>query len=132
VQGTTGPTGPTGATGPQGLINNNFTVTNVSGASITILPTETHHSIIVANAVNNGAANSNNVTLPLSTAVGAGFMLEISVANWGVNDGIFTILTAAGDTIVDQQFGPFTSLAMNYQCQVVTDGNHHWFLLINN
>jgi hypothetical protein len=130
--GAAGATGATGATGPQGLINNNFTVTGPLSGNFTISNSETHHSIIVNNAVNNGGSSSNNVTLPQTTVVGAGYMLEISVANWGALDATFTILTASGDQIVDQNFGPFTSLEIFYQCQVVTDGNHHWYLLINN
>ncbi len=131
--GAIGLTGPAGATGPQGLINNNFTVTTLSG-DFTIADTETHNQIIISNAVNNGAVVSNTVTLPHSTVVGAGFVIELNVLNWGSNDGTFNvqIQSGSGDTIVDQQFGPLTLQGFNYQGELVTDGNHHWYMLINN
>lgn len=132
ASGALGLTGPAGATGPQGLINNGFTVTQMSGASITISNSETHNQIVIVNATENGAISSNTVTLPQSTAVGAGFMIELNVLNWGINDGTFVVQTQTGDTIIDQTFGPFTSYGFNYQGELVTDGNHHWYLLINN
>lgn len=124
--------GPAGATGPQGLINNGFTVTQVSGSSITLLDTETHNQIVIANGLNNGAAVSNTITLPHSTVVGAGFTIELNVLNWGINDGTFVVNTQSGDSIIDQNFGPYTMYGFNYQGELVTDGNHHWYLLINN
>jgi hypothetical protein len=59
-------------------------------------------------------------------------MIELNVLNWGINDGTFVVQTQTSDTIVDQTFGPFTSYGFNYQGELVTDGNHHWYLLINN
>lgn len=133
MTGAMGLAGPAGPTGPQGLINNGFTVTTLSG-NFTIADTETSNQIIVNNAVNNGAVQSNTVTLPHSTVVGAGFVIEINVANWGINDGTFAIQIqgGSGDTIIDQNFGPLTSQGFNYQGELVTDGNHHWYMLINN
>lgn len=132
--GSIGLTGPAGVTGDQGLINNGFTVTTVSGASITIADTETHNQMIVVNATGNGAALSNTVTLPNSATVGAGFMIELNVLNWGTNDGTFQVQTQGSDVIVDQDltFNSTAPYPFNYQGELVTDGNHHWYLLINN
>jgi hypothetical protein len=133
--GVTGAAGLAGAAGAAGLINNGFTVAPAQSGNFTIPSTETRNQLFVTNALNNGAANSNNITLPLTTAVGAGFTIEINVVNWGADDGTFTVFTQTGDTIIDQGgpgFGPFTSLLFNYQAQLVTDGNHHWYILVFN
>jgi len=129
--GAPGATGATGPTGPQGLINNNFTLAATLTNNPTISDADTHNYFIISNAVNNGANPSNTITLPNTTAVGAGYMIEINVLNWGVNDGTFSIQRQGSDVIVDQG-SSFTTFGINYQCQLVTDGNHHWYLLINN
>jgi len=114
------------------VINNSFTFTTLATGTVTIADTDTHHQFFVPNTINNGAANSNTVNLPHSTVVGAGYMIELNVQNWGVNDGTFTIQTQLSDTIIDQNFGPFTSFGINYQVQLTTDGAGHWYMLINN
>jgi hypothetical protein len=133
--GAVGAQGLVGAAGAAGLINNGFTVAAAQSGNFTIANTETHNQLFVTNAINNGAVSSNNVTLPLSTLVGAGYTIEINVVSWGATDGSFTVLTQSGDTIIDQGgpgFGPFTSLGFNYQAQLVTDGNQHWYILVFN
>lgn len=134
VAGVTGPAGPAGATGTQGIINNGFTITTGLTGNFTISDTETHNHLQVVNAVNNGGVLSNTITLPHSAVVGAGFVIEVNVTNWGSNDGtlLIQIQSGSGDTIVDQQYGPLTSQPLNYQGELITDGNHHWYLLINN
>jgi hypothetical protein len=121
-----------GAAGAMGLINNGFTVETISGATITISNTDTHNQFIVTNAVNNNANVSNTVTLPASAVVGAGYIIELNVANWGDNDGTFNVATQSTDTIIDQTFGPFSNFGFNYQAELVTDGKGHWYILINN
>jgi collagen triple helix repeat protein len=132
VSGVTGNTGATGATGPQGVINNSFTFATLGTGTVTIADSDTHHQFIVPNTINNGAAISNTINLPHSGTVGAGYMIELNVQNWGANDGTFRINTQSPDTIINQGFAPATTFVLNYQVQVVTDGAGHWFMLINN
>ena len=123
---------PRGPTGPPGVINNSFTFATLATGTVTISDADIHHQFIVPNAINNGAGNSNDINLPHSTTVGAGYMIELNVANWGSNDGTFTIHTQSADQIIDQTFGPFTAFGINYQVQLTTDGAGHWYMLINN
>jgi Collagen triple helix repeat (20 copies) len=126
-----GPAGPTGPTGPQGVINNGFSLLVKGTGDFTIPDGDTHNMIMF----DNGTTGANtNITLPHANTVGAGYTIEINVQRWGSSDGSPFILTQTGDSIIDQGFSgtPYTSLQLSYQGSFVSDGNHHWYILIIN
>jgi hypothetical protein len=135
--GTQGAPGVAGPRGPQGLINNNFSYFLFPGAAtITISDTETHHNLQVDNDT-----FQPNVLLPHSTVIGAGTVLSIGGHDWSAQANTLAVGPQAGDTLLVPAEGhiapigvvsPGTFWTINYSCEVLSDGNGHWYFLSNN
>jgi hypothetical protein len=138
--GSGGAAGPAGPTGPQGVINNSLTLETYCLSptcpndgngypAFTISSSDTHNTIMVDNPESPG---NTDITLPLSSAAGAGYMISINVLRWGADDGGLTVYTAGSDTFPQLASGSNTSQEFNYQGQLITDGAGHWYMVINN
>ncbi len=132
--GAPGAAGAAGATGPPGVINNSFTILTGQSGNFTIASSETHNSLTVANAVGNGGNLSNSITLPsagsvASGGVGPGYTILVSVTSWGILDGTLQFTPHSGDTIIDQNFS-LSPFPINYQAEFISDGNHHWYIVL--
>jgi hypothetical protein len=133
--GPAGATGPTGATGPAGVINNNFSYASLAGALITLPDDEATSNIQVDNTDYNP-----NILLPHSSAIGAGTVISISVQNWSASANGINVGPQTGDTLLlpaESHISPIGVIgagefwALNYSCEVLSDGNGHWYFLSN-
>jgi hypothetical protein len=133
--GPAGGTGPTGATGPAGKITDSFSYTYLTGATITIPDTETSTNIQVDNTDFNP-----NILLPHSATVGAGTVIFIGVQNWaydanGINVGPQSpdVLLLPAESHINPVgvIEPGSFWALNYTCEVLSDGHGHWYFLNN-
>ena len=133
--GPAGGAGPTGATGPAGKITDSFTYTYLTGATITLPDTEA-----VTNIQVNNTDFSPNIVLPLSTAVGAGTVIAISVQNWSPNASGINVGPQGTDVLLlpaESHINPIGVInsgsfwSLNYQCEVLSDGHGHWYFLNN-
>jgi hypothetical protein len=136
-QGAAGVAGPAGATGPTGRILNSFSyVLLPSAQDITISDSEAHTNIQVDNT-----NFQPNILLPHSATIGAGTVLSISVHDWSATSNVILVGPQSGDQLLLPAEGhinpigvisPGTFWTLNYSCEVISDGNGHWYFLSNN
>jgi len=134
--GATGPTGATGAagsTGPSALIDNNFTISPLQPANGSISGSLTQNVILLTNPP--AAAT---YALPSAGPGTTGKELVIVLNDFTLAGGnLINLTSASGDQII---IGADTvcpsgctvaSFQVNYWVHVVSDGNHHWYVPIN-
>jgi hypothetical protein len=115
------------------VITNNFSYVLLSGANITIPDGETVTNIQVDNT-----DFTPNILLPHSRAIGAGTVISISVHEWSASSNLIYIGPQTGDQILIPSEGGFSPSGvvvpgvfwqLNYSCEVLSDGNGHWYTL---
>ena len=131
LAGATGATGAQGPTGPPGLINNSFSISPVEPAGA--LPNVTQTVILV----NNTSASVISVTLPAATTTGEDIAVLLNDFSNGGQSA--NVSPAAGDSIIGFATATIcasgctlTSFQINFFAHFVSDGNHHWYCVINN
>ncbi|MBZ5677903.1 MAG: DNRLRE domain-containing protein [Acidobacteriia bacterium] len=134
VTGAAGATGPTGPAGAAGLIQNNFTISPLQPATGSISGTLTQNVIRVSNP-----AAIATYALPSAGPGTTGKELLIVLDDFSANSNSINLTAAAGDQIVIGSAivcttgAPCTntSFPVNFWVHVVSDGNHHWFVPVN-
>jgi hypothetical protein len=136
AQGSQGAQGATGPVGPQGLIENSFTISPVQAPG-TISSSLTESVILL----NNTSPDVVNFTLPSAGSGTAGKDIWIDGNDFSDNGDSMTIFAASGDAIIvhtavvcnaTPPAGLTCNLAsfdINYRMHVVSDGNHHWYVV---
>jgi Collagen triple helix repeat (20 copies) len=122
--GVTGPMGPIGPTGPQGLIFNNFTISGLQQPG-TISSGLTQNVILL----NNTFGTPPTYTLPLATIAGQEIVIVLSDYSNSGN----SIIVKSTDPIIFYTASVCnsgctqTSFGVNALAEFVSDGNHHWY-----
>jgi len=108
----------------------------LTGATITLSDSITTTNIQVDNTDFNP-----DILLPHSATVGAGTVIAISVQNWSPNANGINVGPKSPDTLLLPAEGHIDPIgvigsgsfwALNYQCEVLSDGHGNWYLLNNN
>lgn len=121
LTGATGATGPAGPEGPggSGLLSMD---TTVHSSGYTIPNSDTYGSYLI----NNACCTVSTITMPVGTTAGRTFLVVGSV-----NNGYeIQVAVQAGDTLIDSG-----GCGGNYlwgSGQMVSDGNHNWYIIGNN
>jgi hypothetical protein len=130
--GSPGAAGPSGPTGPPGLILNSYTISGV-------LSPATVQAGVVQNVIllNNTSATPIAVTLPPATTVGQD--ISIVLNDYSSNGQSANVSAGAGDMIIILPGATVcassctnTSFPVNIFSHFVSDGNHHWYVTVNN
>jgi hypothetical protein len=132
--GAAGATGPTGPVGPAGLIQNNFTISPLQPATGSISGALTQNVIRISNP-----AAVATYALPSAGPGTTGKELLIVLDDFSASGNSINLTAAAGDQIVIGSAivcttGPpctNTNFPVNFWVHVVSDGNHHWFVPVN-
>ena len=134
VPGPAGATGPTGPAGAAGLIQNNFTISALQPATGAISGALTQNVIRISNP-----AVIATYALPSAGPGTSGKELVVVLDDFSVNGNSINLTAASGDQIVIGSAivcttGPpctDTSFTVDFWIHVVSDGNHHWFVPVN-
>jgi hypothetical protein len=132
--GAAGTAGATGPTGPAGALTNAFSVSlnnATSNSSDTVIAdSDTTHQNLTF--VNSFPATNNVIRLPHATT--AGTVIDISITNYSTNAGSFLLKPQGTDVIfvANSSFNSTSSgLLVEYTAEFVSDGNHHWYVVVN-